>query len=38
MNKFAEGAKACEEALRIKPGYALAQGNLNWAKSQLQKK
>ncbi len=37
LNKFAEGAKACEAALRIKPGYALAQGNLNWAKSNLLK-
>jgi tetratricopeptide (TPR) repeat protein len=38
MNNFAEGIKACNEAIKIKPGYALAQGNLDWAKSQLNKK
>jgi tetratricopeptide (TPR) repeat protein len=38
MNKFDEGIKACQEALKIKPGYALAQGNMDWAKQQLNKK
>lgn len=37
LNKFEEGAKACEAALRIKPGYPLAQGNLNYAKKMLKK-
>ncbi len=37
LNNFAEGAKACEAALRIKPGYPLAQGNLDYAKKMLKK-
>ncbi|MES2621841.1 MAG: hypothetical protein V4615_13410, partial [Bacteroidota bacterium] len=37
MNKFEEGVKACEAALKIIPNYALAKGNLNYAKSKLPK-
>jgi len=37
MGKWEEGAKACEEALKIQPDYSLAQGNLNWAKQNMKK-
>ncbi|MCB0754823.1 MAG: tetratricopeptide repeat protein [Flavobacteriales bacterium] len=37
LNLFEEAAKACESALQIKPEYELAKGNLNWARSQMQK-
>ncbi len=37
MNKWQEQKAACEKALSINPGFALAQNNLKWANSELAK-
>ena len=36
LGQFEKGIEACEEALALDPDYALAQGNLDWAKRKLE--
>jgi tetratricopeptide (TPR) repeat protein len=38
INNYDEEIKACEKALSIDPNMALAKNNLNWARSQKNKK
>jgi len=33
--QYDKGASACEEALRLKPDYALARNNLQYARERL---
>jgi protein O-mannosyl-transferase len=38
LSEWQKAIDACSKALELNPGFQLAKGNLNWAKSQLQKK
>jgi tetratricopeptide (TPR) repeat protein len=35
LGQYDKGAPACEEALRLKPDYALARNNLQYAREML---
>jgi hypothetical protein len=37
MSRWDEAMRACEEAIRLKPDFALAKSNLAWAVSQKRK-
>jgi len=38
LTEWQKAIDACTKALELNPGFQLAKGNLNWAKSQLNKK
>jgi protein O-mannosyl-transferase len=38
LSEWQKAIDACSKALELNPGFQLAKGNLNWAKSQLNKK
>ena len=38
LSQWQKAIDACSKALELNPDFQLAKGNLNWAKSQLNKK